>query len=232
MSLMRVPEELRQEFGFVVLFRDLAETLDRESEDSLGLPAPPGTGVTPGFVEPDANPEGDVGAEAESSAARRRADLGPKPCSPSDLINQALDRLEADEVGKDLGSVDVSADLTPVLVDSEQVVQALARLLQNAAHRAAGAHHVHLKAVLTKAVGERGVRPEPFIRIDLLFPREEMTEEDLSPDPETERTRQLRRQDIATAEQLLQANGGRLIQQLGEGDQRLLSAFLPISGRA
>jgi hypothetical protein len=59
-----------------------------------------------------------------------------------------------------------------------------------------------------------------------------MTEEDLSPDPETERTRQLRRQDIATAEQLLQANGGRLIQQLGEGDQRLLSAFLPISGRA
>jgi hypothetical protein len=147
-------------------------------------------------------------------------------------VQLALEHMEADEVGSELGSVDVDPSLPDVLVDGDQVVQALARLLQNAAHRATGARHVHLKAIETQAVGERGVRPEPFVRIDLLFPREEMTEEDLGTDPEAERRRQLRRQDIATAEQLLQANGGRLIQQLGDGDQRLLSAFLPVGGPA
>jgi hypothetical protein len=49
----------------------------------------------------------------------------------------------------------------------------------------------------------------------------------MSLDDETERNQKLRRQDIATAEQLLLANGGRLVQQLNEEDQRLLSAFLP-----
>lgn len=230
MSMMRVPEELRQEFGFVVLFRDLAETLDRESEDSLGLPAPAGTpGASPAFVKPDA---GNDEIDAVDAGRHHRADLGPKPWVPATLVQLALERMEADEVGSELGSVDIDSALPDVLVDGDQVVQALARLLQNAAHRATGARHVHLKAVETQAVGERGVRPEPFVRIDLLFPREEMTEEDLGTDPETERRRQLRRQDIATAEQLLQANGGRLIQQIGDDDQRLLSAFLPVGGPA
>jgi PAS domain S-box-containing protein len=228
MSMMRVPEELRQEFGFVVLFRDLAETLDRESEDSLGLPAPAGTpGASPAFVRPEADEEIDA-----VDAGRHRVDLGPKPWVPATLVQLALEHMEADEVGSELGSVDVDPALPDVLVDGDQVVQALAHLLQNAAHRATGARHVHLKAIETQAVGERGVRPEPFVRIDLLFPREEMTEEDLGTDPETERRRQLRRQDIATAEQLLQANGGRLIQQIGDDDQRLLSAFLPVGGPA
>ncbi len=229
MSVMRVPEELRREFGFVILFRDLAETLERESEDSLGLPSPIGTpGIGPGAIVP--TPEADAPAEPlpdEAEDVRARPAAVPKPCAPSDLVEQALARLAVDEAGARPGTIDVAPDLPPVLADADQVILALARLLQNAAHRAGHPDRVHLRVFETLAVGERGLRPEPFVRVDILFPREEMTEDDLSPDAESERHRQLRRMDLATADQLLQANGGRLVQQLGDEDQRLLSAFLP-----
>ena len=229
MSVMRVPEELRREFGHVILFRDLAETLERESEDSLGLPAPLDTpGIGPGTITPA--PEGSAEGSAEDASAlpRHRPDVGAKPCVPADLIEQALARLEHEEAGSRPGTIDVAPDLPAVLADADQVVVALARLLQNAAHRAGRPDTVHVKVFETRAVGEFGHRPAPFVRVDILFPREEMTEDDISADPESERHRQLRRMDIATAEQLLQANGGRLAQQLGDEEQRLLSAFLPI----
>jgi PAS domain S-box-containing protein len=228
MSVMRVPEELRREFGFVILFRNLAETLERESEDSLGLPSPIGTpGIGPGTIVP--TPESEANAEPlpeEAEGLRRRPEAVPQPCAPADLVEQALARLAIDEAGARPGTIEVAPDLPAVLADADQVVLALARLLQNAAHRAGQPDRVHLRVFETRAVGERGLRPEPFVRVDILFPREEMTEDDLSPDAESERHRQLRRMDLATAEQLLHANGGRLAQQLGDEDQRLLSAFL------
>jgi hypothetical protein len=229
MSVMRVPEELRREFGYVILFRDLAETLERDSEDSLGLPAPLDTpGIGPGTIAPtpDGGPE-TAPAEEATASPRHRPDGGAKPCAPADLVDQALARLDQEESGARPGTIEVAPNLPLVLADPHQIVLALARLLQNAAHRAGRPERVRLHVVETRAVGERGLRPEPFVRIDILFPREEMTDDDISPDPESERHRQLRRMDIATAEQLLQANGGRLVQQLGEEDQRLLSAFLP-----
>ncbi len=229
MSVMRVPEELRREFGYVILFRDLAETLERESEDSLGLPAPIGTpGLGPGTIAPaeEVEPLADDPDE-DAAALRHRPEAVPKPCVPGELVEQALARLEHEEVGARPGTIEIAPDLPLVLADAEQVVLALARLLQNAAHRAGHPDRVHLRVTETRAVGERGHKPEPFVRVDVLFPREEMTDDDMSPDPESERHRQLRRMDIATADQLLQANGGRLVQQLGDEDQRLLSAFLP-----
>jgi PAS domain S-box-containing protein len=229
MSVMRVPEELRREFGYVILFRDLAETLERESEDSLGLPAPLDTpGIGPGTIVPRPDEGAEGGAVDEAPAvSRHRPDGGAKPCRPAELVEQALARLDHEVAGSRPGTIDIAPELPQVLADSDQVVLALARLLQNAAHRAGHPERVHLHVFETRAVGERGLKPEPFVRVDMLFPREEMTEDDLSPDPESERHRQLRRMDLATAEQLLQANGGRLIQQLGDEDQRLLSAFLP-----
>jgi PAS domain S-box-containing protein len=229
MSVMRVPEELRREFGHVILFRDLAETLERESEDSLGLPSPLDTpGIGPGAITPASDGSLETPGDDASVLPRHRPDGGAKPCVPADLIEQALARLEHEEAGSRPGTIDVAQDLPAVLADPDQVVVALARLLQNAAHRAGRPDAVHLKVFETRAVGEFGHRPAPFVRVDILFPREEMTEDDISADPESERHRQLRRMDLATAEQLLQANGGRLAQQLGDDEQRLLSAFLPI----
>jgi hypothetical protein len=228
MSVMRVPEELRREFGYVILFRDLAETLERESEDSLGLPAPLDTpGIGPGTIVPTSDEGAEASAEEPPASSRHRPDGGAKPCAPADLVEHALSRLDHEEAGSRPGTIDIAPELPQVLADPDQVVLALARLLQNAAHRAGHPERVYLHVFETRAVGERGLKPEPFVRVDILFPREEMTEDDLSPDPDSERHRQLRRMDIVTAEQLLQANGGRLIQQLGDDDQRLLSAFLP-----
>jgi PAS domain S-box-containing protein len=229
MSVMRVPEELRREFGVVVLFRDLAETLERDSEDSLGLPAPLDTpGIGPGTITPAAaGPAAPPLDEDDEATPRRRPVAVPKPCAAAELVQQALGRLEAEEPGARPGTVEIAETLPQVLADAEQVVLALAHLLQNAAHRAGRQDQVFLRVFETQAVPERGVRPEPFVRVDILFPREEMTVEDMSLDDETERNQKLRRQDIATAEQLLLANGGRLVQQLNEEDQRLLSAFLP-----
>lgn len=229
MSVMRVPEELRREFGFVVLFRDLAETLERESEDSLGLPAPLGTpGIGPGTIVPASEAaESADGADADPDGLGRRPAAVPEPCAVTDLVQQVLERLDAEDASSRPGTINVAPDLPMVMADAEQIVFALVRLFQNAAHRAGQRERVHVRVFETEAVADRGVRPEPFIRIDVLFPREEMTEEDLSSDAESEQNRQRRRQDISTAEQLLLANGGRLVQQLSDEDQRLLSAFLP-----
>jgi hypothetical protein len=115
-----------------------------------------------------------------------------------------------------------------VLVDREQVADALSRLLGNAAQRAGGLKHVRVRLEPAEAVGERGVRPEPFVRVDILFPREEITEEDLSDEG---RRRPHRREDLATAEQLLQANGGRLVPPTQEDEERCLSALIPAGSR-
>jgi hypothetical protein len=195
----------------------------------LGLPSPLDTpGIGPGAITPASDGSLETPGDDASVLPRHRPDGGAKPCVPADLIEQALARLEHEEAGSRPGTIDVAQDLPAVLADPDQVVVALARLLQNAAHRAGRPDAVHLKVFETRAVGEFGHRPAPFVRVDILFPREEMTEDDISADPESERHRQLRRMDIATAEQLLQANGGRLAQQLGDDEQRLLSAFLPI----
>jgi hypothetical protein len=108
------------------------------------------------------------------------------------------------------------------------VADALSRLLGNAAQRAGGLKRVHVRLEQAEAMGERGVRPEPFVRVDILFPREEITEEDLSDDG---RRRPRRREDLATAEQLLQANGGRLVPPVGEDEERCLSALIPAGSR-
>jgi hypothetical protein len=173
-------------------------------------------------------PEGDPGAAEEDGEAppAPRAAI-PEPCAPADLVETTLARLDVEEAGARPVTVEVAPDLPMVEVDAGQVVSALVRLLQNAAHRAGQPDRVFLRVFETKAVPERGVRPEPFVRMDIVFPREEMTEEDLRSDPETERNRELRRQDAAIAEQLLQANGGRLVQQPMDEDRRLLSVFLP-----
>jgi hypothetical protein len=107
------------------------------------------------------------------------------------------------------------------------VADALARLLGNAAHRAGSLSRVRVELVETEALGERGVRSGAFVRVDILFPREEITEEDFHTDEEKARRREHRRSDLVTAEQLLQANGGRVVNAPPGASERLLSALIP-----
>jgi PAS domain S-box-containing protein len=228
LSIMPVPEEFRAELGLVFLFRDLAETLERvEEEETMAVQEESGPPTAP----PDeaGPPEEQEGPASEEALPRRRARLALRYCAPVDLIRQAARSLETTPGEGDSLVIGAPPDLPEVLVDREQVSEALSRLLGNAAQRAGGLKRVHVRLEQAEAMGERGVRPEPFVRVDILFPREEITEEDLSDDG---RRRPHRREDLANAEQLLQANGGRLVPPTKEDEERCLSALIPAGSRA
>lgn len=232
MSIMPVPEELRAEVGLVFLFRDLATTLEREEETAAEEAAAEAEAVgeaRPTVTDVDAvHPEVDEAHPVESG--RRRARLALRYCTPADLIRQAAHSIEGAAGEADALRIEAAADLPEVLVDREQVAEALSRLLGNAAHRAGGLKRVRVRLAQAEAMGERGVRPEPFVRVDVLFPREEITEEDLGAE-EVARRQPHRREDLANAEQLLQANGGRLVPTGPETDERCLSALIPAASR-
>jgi PAS domain S-box-containing protein len=248
MSIMGVPDEYRNEIGYVLLFRDLAETLEREASERMSRESAAAEAEAAALAEtrraPDEAGGGPVGVDLrenepatpeapplESAATRRRPHLALRYCRPSELVQLAMHTIAPDLAGS--VPVDAPAGLPEVLVDREQVVEALGRLLGNAAHRAGGASLLRVRLAEAKAMGERGVRPEPFIRVDILFPRESITEDDIGTDPGGPgggRRRAHRREDLATAEQLLQANGGRLVPP-PETEERCLSALIPAGSR-
>src|SRR5262245_12621026 len=246
MSIMSVPDEYKNEIGYVLLFRDLAETLEREASERMsrdsaateaeaavfaesrrsstgaeGVAAPPA--VEGGAAPPEPPPAG------PPAVRLRRPRLARRYCRPGELVQLAMHTIAPDLAGS--VPLEAPAGLPEVLVDRDQVVEALGRLLGNAAHRAGGPSLLRVRLAEEKAMGERGVRPEPFIRVDILFPRESITEDDIGTDPGGTRRRAHRREDLATAEQLLQANGGRLIPSPPESEGRCLSALIPAGSR-
>jgi PAS domain S-box-containing protein len=244
MSIMSVPDEYKSEIGYVLLFRDLAQTLEREAEERMSRESAaaeaeaaalaesrrtPETTGTPVGVDPRRDePSAPEPAAPASSVSRRRPHLALRYCRPGELVQLAMHTIAPDLAGS--VPLEAPAGLPEVLVDREQVVEALGRLLGHAAHRAGGASLLRVRLTEAKAMGERGVRPEPFIRVDILFPREEITEDDISADSGGTRRRAHRKEDLATAEQLLQANGGRLV-PAPETEERCLSALIPAGSR-
>jgi hypothetical protein len=158
--------------------------------------------------------------------------LALRYCSVADLVDLATRALGSEFPEGERPAVEWPAGLPEVLVDREQVADALARLLGNAAHRAGGLSRVHVRLEETEALGEHGVRPGAFVRVDILFPREVITEADLHEDDETARRSEHRRSDLTTAEQLLQANGGRLVHSSLGHSERALSALIPAARKA
>ena len=230
MSVIRVPSELQEELSYVFLFRNLAETLERDDLDSLGAHAVPTVGLEPAPVSPSAVGGGE--GDGEGGGAKRRPMLALRYCSVSELVERATRIVatqfpEADRPG----TIEVPVNLPEVLVDREQVADALARLLGNAGQRAGALHRVQVRLVETQAPGERGLRTGAFVRVDVLFPREEITEEDLHGDAAALRRSDHRRADLAAAEQLLRANGGRLEHPSTAEGARALSALIPVARR-
>jgi PAS domain S-box-containing protein len=230
MSVIRVPSELQAELTYVLLFRNLAETLERDDLDSLGPEAAPIAALDPAAPGAEVATEAsdEEGTTGDGAMGRRRPLLALRYCTVSDLVEQAT-RLVAThfpEVGRPT-TIEAPVGLPEVLVDRDQVTDALAHLLGNAGRRAGALERVQVRLAETMALGERGVRPGPFVRVDLVFPREEITEEDLHAEGEGARRRDHRRSDLVTAEQLLQANGGRLEFPAPGPEARALSALIP-----
>ena len=230
MSAIRVPEELRNELAFVFLFRDLSETLEREDLNALGPEAMPTAGIEPSPIAAAVATSGEAPADGDALALRRRPLLALRYCAVPGLVDRAV-RILSTEFPEEpgLAEVDGAEELPEVLVDPDQVSDALARLLGNAAHRAGSLSRVRVRLEETEALGERGVRPGTFVRVDILFPREEISKEDLHTDEEKARRREHRRSDLLMAEQLLQANGGRVVHAPLGSNERFLSALIPVA---
>jgi PAS domain S-box-containing protein len=234
MSITQAPQELREEVGFIFLFRNLAETIEDESDPRLRQvaveSAPPaaaqaeGTAAAagPASVEPatfdDEFPEEPVG---------RRVVLALRYCSPKDLVRRALDVLASESGGSPPPvRVEPAPSLPEVLVDRQQVAEALAQLTASAILRCGDASRVLVRLAPTEAVGEKGVHPGPSVRIEIVYPRALITERDLGPEAEAASRPPYRHTDLAAAERLLEANGGRLIRPLRDAEEQALTIVL------
>jgi PAS domain S-box-containing protein len=207
MTVSRAPEDLASRIDLLFLFRDLAERWGEDTgaaaERAPLLPAP-------------------------AEAVDHRPLAGPAQCGPADLVAQAIEGVGAPEAIP----VELREPLPQVVVDAAQVTEALARMLGNAVHRAGGPQRVRVRLAEILALGDQGVRPESFVRVDVLYGREEITETDFGDEAGGPRRLQHRRADLATAERLLQANGGRLFQSTPQGEERVLTALLPTARAA
>jgi PAS domain S-box-containing protein len=211
MTVSRAPEDVGHGIDLLFLFRDLAERWGEDTgalAERATLPAP--------SLDP----------------AVHRMLAGPAECGPADLVAHAIEGVGAPQSEPSAIPVELREPLPQVVVDPAQVTEALARMLGNAVHRAGGPQRVRVRLAEILALGDQGVRPESFVRVDVLYGREEITEMDFGDEASGPRRLQHRRADLATAERLLEANGGRLFQSTPQGEERVLTALLPTASAA
>src|SRR5262245_5661514 len=137
MSIMGVPDEYKQEIGYVLLFRDLAETLEREASDRMSRESAATEAEAAALAEsrrPDesggaaagraaaggAAPEGGAAASepvstASAAASRRRPHLALRYCRPGELVQLAMHTIAPDLAGS--VPLEAPAGLPEVLVD-------------------------------------------------------------------------------------------------------------------
>ena len=236
MSITRPPEELRDEVGYIFLFRNLAETIEDESDPrlrELAREAAATVSVQPDREQAPGNRRADVPSESTfedelpEEPDGRRVVLALRYCAPLDLVRLGLELL-AGESGGQVPPVRVepAESLPEVLVDRQQVAEALSQLTASAIQRCGDAARVLVRLTPTEAVGDKGVHPGPSVRIEIVYPRALITELDLGPEAEATGRPPYRHADLASAERLLEANGGRLIRPLREAEQQALTIIL------
>ena len=204
MSITPAPAAFKDELAFIFLFRDLAETIDIETDPKLKL-------LATAHDEADARPSpvpADAGPEPE---ARRRVLLALRYTAPVDLARAAI-RAMAEEHQPDgeFVRLDTADDVPEVLLDRQQVTEALTILLASALEACPDPAEVRVRLTRVEATDGPSGQPTPAARIEIAYPAV-ITDRDLGTDPGGTARRPQRRLDLATAEKLLEANGGRLI---------------------
>jgi PAS domain S-box-containing protein len=223
MSIVPAPAGLRDEVGFIILFRDVAETIDVDTDpqlrrltaaqDALGEEAPPAPAAPP--------PEAAPGVEAP-----RRVVLALHYAAPADLARAGIQALaERQEADGEFVRLETADDLPEVLVDRQQVTEALTILLSSVLEYCAEPADVRVRLTRTEAPTGPSGQPAPTARIEISYPAV-ITEQDLATDPGGSARRSLRRMDLGIAEKLLEANGGRLIRPVRDAAEPTLTVLL------
>ena len=135
--------------------------------------------------------------------------------APAELARAAIatlaQRHESDGAFVRLETAD---DLPEVLVDRQQVTEALTLLLSSVLECGPDPSDVRVRLTGTEAPAGPSGQPALTARIDISYPAV-ITELDLGTEPGAAPRRSLRKMDLGPAEKLLEANGGRLIRPVG-----------------
>jgi PAS domain S-box-containing protein len=248
-SIVHTPAELRDEVALIFLFRNLAETILDESDPRLAGLAEAAAGATRGTGEPAAEsgaatglstpappPSGVEGSGAppapgtSGDAGTRRRVLNLRYTAPGDLVRGVVEKLAAErpEAGPVL-RLEAAADVPEVLLDRRQAVEALSLILASTLDRCGGDAEVRVRVRRGEVPAERGGRPAPAACIEIVPPPEAVA--DARPEGEGAGRRAYRRTDLAAAETLIEANGGRLVRRR-DAEEPALTVLLPAAGGA
>jgi hypothetical protein len=161
-------------------------------------PAPAGVAV-------DDATAGSAESPAEAEPPRRMV-LALRYTAPHELARAAIQALsERQDSDGAFVRLETADDVPEVLLDPGEVRVRLTR---------------------TEAPLGQGAQLAPAARIDIVSPPARITEQDFGTDPGITARRPQRRMDFAIAEKLLEANGGRLIRPVRDGNESVLSILL------
>jgi PAS domain S-box-containing protein len=251
-SIVHAPPEFRDEVRLIFLFRNLAETVLDEGDPRLARleetnptpghaqrapssPAEEGgpTGPSEGTTAPPSRDAGEDGRDEtgadDPQAARRRTLLSLRYTRPAGLVRAVVEELAA-ERGED-GSfvrVETTDEVPEALLDRQQASEALRLLLAGTLDRCDDPTDVRVRISRTEAAEGRPERSAPAVRIEILYRRAQITDRDLSTEGEARPA--YRRADLAEAEKLIEANGGRLHRPRRDAEEQVLTVLLPAAG--
>jgi PAS domain S-box-containing protein len=225
MSITPAPEALRDQIAFIFLFRDVAETIDMETDPQLRrLTAAQEAAVAEAeaATEPVPVPE----APALGVAPPRRIVLALRYVSPVDLARGAIRSLsqEREEDGAFV-RLETADDVPEVLVDRQQVTEALSLILAGILEGGPDPADVRVRLTRTEAPAGPSGQPAPTAQIEISYPAV-VTGHGLATEPISTPRHPKRRADLGLAEKLLEANGGRLIRPLRDASRPALTVLL------
>jgi len=204
MSITPAPAAFRDEVAFIFLFRDLAETIDIETDPKLKQ-------LTAAEDEADARLALADSAAAPEPEAKPRVLLALRYTAPADLARAAIQALADQHQGDgEFVRLETADDVPEVLLDRQQVTEALTILLASALEACPEPADVRVRLTRVEATDGPSARTAPAARIEITYPAV-ITDRDLGTDPGGTARRSERRMAFAAAQKLLEANGGRLI---------------------
>ncbi len=249
-SIMQAPAEFREEVSLIFQFRNLAETILDEDDPRLagldedeGVPGAESPSEAHGEGEPgdgaahdEALPDAAPGDQVESAAgdfhtARHRVLLNLRYTQPPELVRTVIKQLAAVRGEEDGAFVRFEAedDVPEVLLDRVQASEALTSLLAITLDRGGDPGEVRVRVSRTEATGARGGRPGPAARIEIFAPGAPASDQRSSSRSDAAGGRGFRRTDLAAAEKLIEANGGRLLPPRPDAEEQVLTVLLRAS---
>jgi PAS domain S-box-containing protein len=222
MSITPAPAALRDEVAFIFLFRDLAETIDMETDPTLKELTAARDEADAAPALPDGTPQ-DAAPEAEGP---HRVVLALRYTAPADLVRGAIQALaERHETDGAFVRLETADDVPEVLLDRQQVTEALTLVLSGVLEACHDPADVRVRLTRTEEPAGPSGHPTPAARVEIAYPAV-ITDRDLGTDPGGTASRPQRRMDLVTAEKLLEANGGRLIRPARDAGGPVLAILL------